>query len=187
MEPFISARTLSFHHEKHHNAYVTNLNQLIDGTDLSSMSLENIILESSKDPNKIGIFNNAAQVWNHSFLWNSMINGGGGEPSGLLHEQIIKDFGDFANFAETFKKIGISQFGSGWVWLTWDGIKLKVRKTHDADLPLLHNEIALLTADLWEHAYYLDYQNRRADYLTIFIEKLANWNFAQMNFSQAKK
>lgn len=182
LEPFISDRTLSFHHGKHHNTYVINLNNLIVNTEFSTMSLEQIILASAKRPEHTAIFNNAAQVWNHTFLWHCMCKNGGGIPTGSLKNQIDKDFGSFDGFVDNFKKAGVGQFGSGWIWLVWDGARLKVTKTSNADLPLLHNEIALLTTDVWEHAYYLDYQNRRPDYLTVFIDKLVNWGFAQNNF-----
>jgi len=187
LEPFISSRTLSFHHGKHHNAYVVNLNGLIEGGEFASMSLEEIILASAKQSQHAAVFNNAAQIWNHSFLWHSMRHNGGGSPSGSIAAQIAKDFGSFADFVDAFKKAGVSQFGSGWVWLVWDGSRLKVTKTGNADLPMLHNEVAILTADVWEHAYYLDYQNRRPDYLATFIDKLANWDFAQKNFDNVIK
>lgn len=185
LEPFISERTLNVHHGKHHNAYVVNLNNLIKDTEFAKYSLEEIIkLTHSKDEH-MGIFNNAAQVWNHSFFWHSMKAKGGGTPSGKLLAQINKDFGDYEAFVRQFKAAGAAQFGSGWAWLVWDGKQLKVTKTGNADLPLVHNQMALLTADVWEHAYYLDYQNRRPDYLTIFIESLVNWQFAEENFELA--
>lgn len=185
LEPHISANTLDFHHGKHHNAYVTNLNKLIDGTDLAGKSLEDIILASAKDASKQGIFNNAAQVWNHTFYWHSMKPNGGGKPSGALAKKIDEDFGSFDKFVEEFKNAGATQFGSGWAWLVLDGGKLKVTKTPNADLPMTHGQTALLTADVWEHAYYLDYQNRRPDYLATFLDKLANWSFAEENFAKA--
>lgn len=187
LEPFVSSRTLSFHHGKHHNAYVVNLNNLVENTEFALMSLEKIILASANNTQHSAIFNNAAQIWNHSFLWHCMCNGGGGEPSGTIGAQITKDFGSFADFTDAFKKAGVGQFGSGWVWLVWDGSRLKITKTSNADLPLLHGEVAILTADVWEHAYYLDYQNRRPDYLSVFVDKLANWHFAQSNFDNAMK
>lgn len=181
LEPHISARTLEFHHGKHHQAYVTNLNKLIEGTELQNKSLEEVILASAKDAGKQGIFNNAAQVWNHTFYWNSMKKSGGGKPTGELAKKIDADFGSFDKFAEEFKNAGATQFGSGWAWLVLDGGKLKVTKTPNADLPMAHGQIALMTADVWEHAYYLDYQNRRPDYLSVFLEKLVNWDFAAEN------
>lgn len=181
LEPHISARTLEFHHGKHHQAYVTNLNKLIEGTELQGKSLEEVILASAKDASKQGIFNNAAQVWNHTFYWNCMKKNGGGKPTGELAKKIDADFGSFDKFAEEFKNAGATQFGSGWAWLVLDGGKLKVTKTPNADLPMAHGQIALMTADVWEHAYYLDYQNRRPDYLSVFLDKLVNWDFAAEN------
>ncbi len=183
LEPHLSARTLSFHYGKHHQAYVTNLNNLIAGTDLEEKSLEEIIRLSAHSSEKAGIFNNAAQVWNHTFYWHSMQPNGGGEPKGSLKQRIIKDFGSFEEFVKQFKQAGASQFGSGWAWLVLEkDNSLKVIKTANADLPLVHGQKALLTCDVWEHAYYLDYQNRRPDYIDIFLNNLANWAFAQQNF-----
>lgn len=185
LEPHISANTLSFHYGKHHNAYVTNLNNLIAGTDLENKTLEDIITAVAEDASKAGIFNNAAQVWNHTFYWNSMAPNGGGQPSGALLDKINADFGSYDKFAEEFKQAGATQFGSGWAWLVLDNGTLKVTKTPNADLPLAHGQTALLTADVWEHAYYLDYQNRRPDYLATFLDKLVNWKFAEENFAKA--
>ena len=185
LEPHITANTLSFHYGKHHNAYVTNLNKLIDGTDLAGKSLEDIIKAVAGDASKAGIFNNAAQVWNHTFYWNSMAPNGGGQPSGALLDKINADFGSFDAFADAFKAAGATQFGSGWAWLVLDNGTLKVTKTANADLPLAHGQTALLTVDVWEHAYYLDYQNRRPDYLATFLDKLVNWKFAEENFKNA--
>jgi Fe-Mn family superoxide dismutase len=183
LEPHISARTLSFHYGKHHQAYMTNLKNLIQETDLAAKSLEDIIMLSGSDPDKVGIFNNAAQVWNHTFYWNSLSPQGGGAPQGGLADKITQDFGSFDKFAELFKQAGVGQFGSGWAWLVQDKDgSLKITKTPNADLPMRHGQKALLTCDVWEHAYYLDYQNRRPDYLDIFLKHLANWDFAQQNF-----
>jgi Fe-Mn family superoxide dismutase len=187
LEPFISSRTLSFHHGKHHDAYVKNLNALIANTPLAAMSLEEVILESAGKPEHIAIFNNAAQVWNHTFLWHCMKRGGGGKPAGTLYQAIERDFSSFEEFVETFKKTAAGQFGSGWGWLVWDGSRLKITKTANADLPLVHGEHAILTTDVWEHAYYLDYQNKRPDYLSVFMDKLVNWEFAQSNFDKVVK
>jgi Fe-Mn family superoxide dismutase len=143
--------------------------------------LEEIIKESAGDASKVAIFNNAAQVWNHSFFWACMKKDGGGKPSGELLQQIEKDFGDFESFATEFKQAAATQFGSGWAWLVWDGSKLSIMKTANADLPMVHNKKAVLTIDVWEHAYYLDYQNKRPDYIGIFLEKLVNWDFALQN------
>lgn len=177
LTPHISQNTLNFHYGKHHNAYVVNLNKLIEGTDLAGKSLENIIIETANDASKAGIFNNAAQVWNHTFYWQSMKPGGGGLPSGKIAEKIQADFGGYDKFAEQFKNAGLTQFGSGWAWLVLNNDKLEVVKTSNADTPLAHAMKPLMTVDVWEHAYYLDYQNRRADYLDTFLAKLINWEF----------
>ena len=181
LEPHISSKTLDFHHGKHHNAYVTNLNKLIEGTDLAGQNLEAIIKRVSGDSSKAGIFNNAAQVWNHTFYWHCMKPHGGGEPRGALMDKIKADFGGFDKFKEEFKNAAATQFGSGWAWLVEEGGKLKVVKTANADLPMAHGQKALLTCDVWEHAYYLDYQNRRPDYVSVFLDNLVNWEFVATN------
>ena len=183
LEPNISRSTLEFHHGKHHAAYVTNLNNLVAGTDLEDKSLEDTITAVAGDAGKAGVFNNAAQVWNHSFYWQCMKPGGGGQPTGALAEKINADFGSYEAFVEQFKTAGATQFGSGWAWLVLDGGTLKVTKTANADLPLAHGQKALLTMDVWEHAYYLDYQNRRPDYMTTYLEKLVNWDFVAANLA----
>ena len=185
LEPNISRSTLEFHHGKHHAAYVTNLNNLVAGTDLEAKSLEDTITAVAGDAGKAGVFNNAAQVWNHSFYWQCMKPGGGGQPTGALADKINADFGSYEAFVEQFKTAGATQFGSGWAWLVLDGGTLKVTKTANADLPLAHGQKALLTMDVWEHAYYLDYQNRRPDYMTTFLEKLVNWDFVAANLAAA--
>jgi Fe-Mn family superoxide dismutase len=185
LEPHISRSTLEFHHGKHHAAYVTNLNNLVAGTDLEGKSLEDTILAVSGDANKAGVFNNAAQVWNHTFYWQGMKPGGGGAPSGDLAAKIDADFGSFEAFKDQFKTAGATQFGSGWAWLVLDNGTLKITKTGNADLPLAHGQKALLTMDVWEHAYYLDYQNRRPDYITTFLDKLVNWDFVAANLAAA--
>lgn len=181
LEPHITANTLSFHYGKHHQAYVTNLNNLLKDSPLAGKSLEEIIMASAKDASKAGIFNNAAQVWNHTFYWNSMKPNGGGAPTGKIAQMIDKDFGGFDKFKEAFKQAATTQFGSGWAWLVLDGGTLKITKTGNADLPMAHGQKALLTIDVWEHAYYLDFQNRRPDYVTTFLDKLVNWDFAEKN------
>jgi superoxide dismutase, Fe-Mn family len=183
LEPHLSANTFSYHYNKHHQAYVTNLNNLLKDSPLAGASLEEVIEQSAKDPAKVGIFNNAAQVWNHTFYWNSMKPNGGGLPTGALAAKIDADFGSFEAFKEAFKQAATTQFGSGWAWLVLDGETLKVTKTANADLPLVHNQKAIITCDVWEHAYYLDYQNRRPDYVSVFLDKLVNWDFAAQNFS----
>jgi len=185
LEPHISRSTLEFHHGKHHAAYVTNLNNLVAGTDLEGKSLDETILAVSGDASKAGVFNNAAQVWNHTFYWQGMKPGGGGAPTGALAARIDADFGGFDAFKEQFKTAGATQFGSGWAWLVLDNGALKITKTGNADLPLAHGQKALLTMDVWEHAYYLDYQNRRPDYMTTFLEKLVNWDFVAANLAAA--
>ena len=183
LEPHISRSTLEFHHGKHHAGYVTNLNKLVEGTELADKSLEETITAVAGDASKAGVFNNAAQVWNHSFYWQCIKPAGGGMPSGALAEKIDADFGSFDAFVEQFKTAGATQFGSGWAWLVLDGGSLKVTKTANADLPLAHGTKALLTMDVWEHAYYLDYQNRRPDYMATFLDKLVNWDFVAANLA----
>ncbi len=178
LEPHMSAQTFSYHHEKHHNAYVTNLNKLIEGTEHENKSLEDIITSSDG-----GIFNNAAQVWNHTFFWNSMKPAGGGDPSGALAEKIKEDFNGLEGFKEAFSQAAATQFGSGWAWLVSDTSgNLSIVKTANAETPLTQGLIPLLTLDVWEHAYYLDYQNKRPDYIATFLDQLVNWDFAQRNY-----
>ena len=179
LEPHISARTIGFHYGKHHQAYVDNLNKLVAGTPLADQPLEEIIKQTAGKADKAGIFNNAAQVWNHTFFWNSLKPNGGGLPKGKLAEAIVQSFGSFDAFKSAFTDAALTQFGSGWAWLVAEGGKLKVVKTPNADTPLAHGQKALLTCDVWEHAYYLDYQNRRKDFVTVFLDKLANWDFAE--------
>lgn len=182
LEPVISAQTLSFHHGKHHKAYVDNLNKLIEDTDLACQSLEDIIRATAGKQDKAGIFNNAAQVWNHTFYWNSLKKGGGGEPPAELKKKIEGAFGSFDNFRKEFANAATTQFGSGWAWLTADGDTLRIVKTGNAEVPFTGSDLKpLLTIDVWEHAYYLDYQNRRPDYANAVIDKLLNWDFALKN------
>jgi Fe-Mn family superoxide dismutase len=177
LEPYINARTLEFHHDKHHKAYVDNANKLLTGHPLEKENIETILKKAFNDPKLVGIFNNVAQVWNHSFLWNCMKKSGGKKPSGPIAEKINADFGGYEKFVEELKNAGATQFGSGWAWLALDGNKLKVLKTPNAENPIIHNMVPLLTIDVWEHAYYLDYQNRRPDYISTFIDNLINWDF----------
>jgi len=186
LAPHISAKTLEFHHDKHHAAYVTNANKMIAGTPLADKPLVDIIRAAAEDPSKKGLFNNSAQVWNHTFLWQSMAPKGGGAPKGEIAERIQHDFGGYEKFAEQFSAAAVGQFGSGWAWLVLDGGKLKVEATANADMPLVHGKTALLTCDVWEHAYYLDFQNRRPDYVKTFLEHLVNWDFANANLKGAK-
>ncbi|HVZ29130.1 MAG TPA: superoxide dismutase [Asticcacaulis sp.] len=182
LEPHMSANTFSFHHAKHHKAYVDNLNKLIADTEFKNQSLVDIVKASEgKNP---GVFNNAAQVWNHTFFWSSMKPNGGGAPTGEIASKIKADFGSFDAFAEAFKTAGATQFGSGWAWLVLgsDG-KLKVVKTPNAETPFTKGDKPLLTCDVWEHAYYLDYQNLRPKFLEVFLANLANWDFANQNLA----
>ncbi len=183
LEPHISANTFDFHYGKHHNAYVTNLNAMVADTELASMSLEDIMKTTAGDASKAGIFNNAAQVWNHTFFWNSMKAGGGGEPNGAIADAINAAFGDYAKFKDAFKTAGMTQFGSGWAWLVSRDGKLEIVKTPNAECPLTDGAIPIITCDVWEHAYYLDYQNRRPDFLEAYLSHLVNWDFANANFS----
>ena len=179
LAPHISAHTMSFHYGKHHAAYVNNLNGLIDGTDLADSSLDEIVVGAAPG----GLFNNAAQVWNHTFYWNSMSPDGGGDPSGDLAAAIESSFGSIDAFKTQFKADSVGNFGSGWTWLVQDDSGLSIVKTNDADTPLAHGGKAILTIDVWEHAYYLDYQNARPAYVDAFLEHLVNWDFAAANYS----
>ncbi len=181
LEPHISERTLDFHYGKHHQTYVTKLNEAITDTPLAAQSLEEIITQTAGDETRIGIFNNAAQVWNHTFYWNCMKPDGGGVPSGNLAARIDAEIGGLASFTESLKAAALGRFGSGWAWLVEDQGKLAITSTGNADLPLAHGQKALLTIDVWEHAYYLDYQNRRPDYVDAFLTHLVNWDFVAKN------
>ncbi len=185
LEPYTSANTLRFHHDKHHAAYVANLNKFVEGTDMAGMELEEVIKKSAADKTNPAIFNNAAQIWNHSFFWNCMAPKGGGKPKGTIAARIEKDLGGYDKFAADFKDAATKQFGSGWAWLVAEGGKLKIVKTGNADLPMVHGQTAILTLDVWEHAYYLDYQNRRPDFITAFLDHLVNWEFAEANLAKA--
>lgn len=181
LDPVISARTLEFHHGKHHNAYVTNANNLLKGTDLDGQDMETIITKTAGDESQVGIFNNTAQAFNHAFYWKCMKPGGGGAPTGPIADRIVSTFGSYETFADNFKTAGATQFGSGWAWLVQEGDALRIMKTLNADTPIAHGLTPLLTVDVWEHAYYLDYQNRRPDYLAAFLDKLVNWDFVNAN------
>lgn len=181
LEPVISENTISFHYGKHYKGYVDNLNKLVAGTELAGMSLEEIIIATSGKADKTAIFNNASQAWNHAFYWNSLAPEGGGEVPSTLKVKIEASFGSVDACKKELATAATSQFGSGWAWLVLDGDKLKVVKTGNADSPLTKGMKPLLTIDVWEHAYYLDYQNRRADYVNAVIDKLINWDFAADN------
>lgn len=179
LDPHITAHTISFHYGKHHAAYVNNLNGLIDGTELADATLEEII--DSAEPG--GLYNNAAQVWNHTFYWDSMSPNGGGAPSGELAAAIDSSFGSYDAFREQFTADAVGNFGSGWTWLVKEGDGVAIVKTDDADTPIKHGQTPLLTIDVWEHAYYLDYQNARPAYVAAFLDHLVNWDFAAANFA----
>jgi Fe-Mn family superoxide dismutase len=179
LAPHISAETLEFHHGKHHNAYVTNLNKLLEGKPEASKSLEEVIMSSDG-----GVFNNAAQIWNHTFYWNSMKPNGGGQPTGDLADAIKRDFGSFEKFAEEFTTAATTQFGSGWAWLVHDGSGLAVAKTPNQDSPISSGQTPLLGCDVWEHAYYLKYQNKRPDYIDAFWN-VVNWDYVAQRLADA--
>lgn len=186
LEPYMSSQTLHLHHGKHHATYVTNLNNLTKDSPLAGQGLEEVIRGAAGDSAKQKIFNNAAQVWNHTFYWQCMKKGGGGAMPGELESRIKSDFGSVDKFKEEFTAAGLDQFGSGWAWLIVENGKLKITRTGNADLPLAHGQHAVLTADVWEHAYYVDYQNRRGDFLKAFIDNLVNWEFVAQRLSAAK-
>ena len=183
LEPYLSAKQMRFHHGKHHQAYVTTLNNLVKDIPLASKSLEEIVRLTAKDQDasRVPIFNNAAQHWNHSFFWHCMRPDGGGAPSGELAQQITRDFGNLGKFKEMFKAAAVGQFGSGWAWLVADKNQLKIIKTPNAVTPIATGKKPLLACDVWEHAYYLDYQNRRPEFVKVFLDHLINWDFAAAN------
>jgi len=186
LEPHVSARTLSFHYGKHHRGYVDKLNKLIDGTSYESLSLEDIIA-TARQNGDIDILNNASQVWNHTFLWASMAPSGATQPNGQIKEMIDEAFGDLERFRQSFRKAALSHFGSGWIWLVQDGTSLRIITTGNADSPVGTLLTPLMTLDVWEHAYYLDYQNNRADYTDSFLEQLINWDFVAANIVNVAK
>lgn len=179
LEPYMSAETLEFHHGKHHAGYVAKLNAAIEGTDDADKSLDEIIMGAEINS---GLFNNAAQHWNHSFFWNCLTPNGGGAPSGAVADAIGSSFGSYEKFSEEFSNAAATQFGSGWAWLVTDGSKLSVEKTANADLPLKHDHKALLTIDVWEHAYYIDYRNARPKFIETVLTNLVNWDFVNQTF-----
>lgn len=181
LAPVISANTLGFHYGKHHKAYVDNLNKFAAGTEFADLPLEKIITATAGKPEKLAIFNNAAQAWNHAFYWRSLKPNGGGEPPAALKQKLEAAFGSVEDCKKALASASTGQFGSGWAWLVADGDKLKVIATANADTPLMQGLKPLLTIDVWEHAYYLDYQNRRADYVAALLDKLLNWGFAAEN------
>jgi Fe-Mn family superoxide dismutase len=185
LAPVISSTTIGFHYGKHHRAYVDNLNKAVEGTDLAQKSLDDIVKATAADPARIAVFNNAAQDRNHTFYWNSMRPNDGGSPTGTIADHIKDSFGDYAKFRQEFATAAVTQFGSGWARLVQDpDKKLKVVKTANADTPMARGVTCLLTCDVWEHAYYLDYQNRRPDYVNAWLDKLVNWDFAARQLAQ---
>jgi superoxide dismutase, Fe-Mn family len=186
LEPFISRRTLEIHHGKHHKAYVDKTKDLAAKVRLADQPLEAIIRQTAGQDAHRALFNNAAQAWNHAFYWRSLRPQGGGKPEGELAERIAADFGSHEAFAGELAAAATGQFGSGWAWLVSDRDKLRITTTSNADTPLIHGQVPLLTIDVWEHAYYLDYQNRRADYAAALIEHVLNWDFAGKNLSRSR-
>jgi Fe-Mn family superoxide dismutase len=184
LEPAYSAKTISFHHGKHHKAYVDNLNKLVANTRIDGLALESIIDIASKNAEMTAVFNNAAQIWNHTFFWHSMKPGGGGKPAGALAKMIDEAFGSYEKFAEQFKAAAVGRFGSGWAWLVVEGGALKIVSTPNAETPITKGQKPLITVDVWEHAYYLDYQNRRPDFVQAFLDHLVNWDFAAANLAK---
>ena len=182
LEPAYSARTVSFHYGKHHKAYVDKLNELAAGTPYADMKLDDVIKDTAGKADKAGVFNNSAQVWNHTFFWHSMTPGGGGKPQGSVAAAIDATWGSFEKFVDAFKAAALARFGSGWVWLVAEGGALKIVSTPNAETPLTTSATPLLTVDVWEHAYYLDYQNLRPAYVQAFFDSLADWREAQARF-----
>jgi len=185
LDPVISANTISFHYGKHHKAYVDNLNKLLPGSEFEGQPLEAIVKATAGKPDKAPFFNNAGQVWNHNFYWKCLKPNGGGMPKGDLADKINAAFGSYDNFKKEFANTCVTQFGSGWGWLVAEAGAVKLVKTANADTPMTKGQTALLTIDVWEHAYYLDYQNRRPDHVNAVIDKLLNWDFAADNLAKA--
>ena len=186
LEPVMSAKTLSFHYGKHHRTYVSKLNELVRGTRYEEMPLERVIVETAGHPDSQKIFNNAAQAWNHTFFWNCLRPGAGGKPSGTLANRIDAELGGFDTFREAFVKTAVECFGSGWAWLAERNGKLDVLALPNAGTPLANGGTPLMTIDVWEHAYYLDYQNERPKFVAAVFDKLLNWDFAEEQLQKAK-
>jgi Fe-Mn family superoxide dismutase len=178
LAPHISAETLEYHYGKHHQTYVTNLNKLVEGTEFENAELTDVIMKSDG-----GLFNNSAQVWNHTFYWNSMSPDGGGAPTGEVADAINSAFGSYDEFKSKFAEAATTQFGSGWAWLVDSGSGLEIMKTSNADLPMKHGSKALLTIDVWEHAYYIDFRNARPNYISTYLDSLLNWDFVAQNMA----
>jgi Fe-Mn family superoxide dismutase len=185
LAPYISRETLELHHGKHHRAYVENVKKLVRDTALEGRALEEVMREAARDPSLRTLLNNAAQAWNHAFLWQSLRPKGGGVATGPIAERIHADFGGHDRLVEQLSIAATTQFGSGWAWLVFDGARLQVVQTSNADTPILHGKTPLLTIDVWEHAYYVDYRNRRDAYVTAVIDRLLNWDFANANLARA--
>lgn len=186
LDPHISANTIGVHYGKHHATYIKKYNDMVAGTPHDDQSIEDVIVATANDPEKTGLFNNGAQAWNHSFYWNSLSPDGGGRPSGQIAGKIETDFGSYDSLKSELANAAATQFGSGWAWLVLDNGQLKVVKTANAQTPLTNAMYPILTIDVWEHAYYLDYQNRRPDYVAAVIDELLNWEFASQNFLNAQ-
>lgn len=178
LAPHISAETLEYHYGKHHQTYVTNLNKLVEGTEFENAELTDVIMKSDG-----GLFNNSAQVWNHTFYWSSMSPDGGGAPTGEVADAINSAFGSYDEFKAKFAEAATTQFGSGWAWLVDSGSGLEIMKTSNADLPMKHGSKALLTIDVWEHAYYIDFRNARPNYISTYLDSLLNWDFVAQNMA----
>ncbi len=187
LAPNISADTLRLHHGKHHATYVDKLNGLVSGTRMESLGLDAIVLESADNPEQVSIFNNAGQAWNHNHYWNCMRPNGGGAPTGDIADAINGSFGSFDDFRSKFLETAAAHFGSGWAWLVLDGDALKATSTPNAMPPIVHGQKALIACDVWEHSYYLDYQNRRPDYLAAFVDKLLNWDYVNQQLASARR
>jgi len=187
LDPVISARTIGLHYGKHHRTYVNKLNELVAGTPMAAMPLEQVIRESAGKPESQKVFNNAAQTWNHTFFWNCLRPGGGGKPSGDVAQRIDRDLGGYDKFRERFAQAAVDCFGSGWAWLADRGGKLEILATSNADNPLTKGATPLLTIDVWEHAYYVDYENRRPEFVNAVIDKLLNWEFAAQQLASASQ
>ena len=186
LEPHVSAKTLSLHHGKHHATYVDKLNGLVAGSRMEGLSLDATILEAADNPDHVGVFNNAGQAWNHNHYWNCMTPNGGGAATGEIADAINGSFGNFDNFRSEFLKTAAAHFGSGWAWLVLDGDGLKVTSTSNATPPIVSGQKALIACDVWEHSYYLDYQNRRPEYLEAFLDKLINWDYVNRQLAAAR-
>jgi Fe-Mn family superoxide dismutase len=185
LEPHISRRTMEFHYDKHHRGYVSKLNELVRGTPYDGTTLEGVVRKTGHSREHLALFNNAAQAWNHNFFWRCMTPGGGGAPKGNLASRLRESFGGYDGFRQKFVRTAVAQFGSGWTWLVMEDDHLDIVSTSNADNPLVNGRTPLLTCDVWEHAYYLDYQNRRQDFVEKFLDYLVNWDYASDRLARA--